>query len=91
MDLVFKRYSSPFLLIDTLIANNQFCDFILDLLDTINEEKVYELWMHKVFDKEYEDFRKQFSYLKNRNQVTEKVDVDKVLQDSMSVLDEIKI
>ena len=45
MDLVFKRYSSPFLLLDNLIENGRFLEFIMELLDMHEEEQIYELWL----------------------------------------------
>lgn len=91
MDLIFKRYSSPFLLLNTLIENNQFIEFIDDLIDITNEEKVYELWLYKINDKEYHQFRKLFTFLPNRNVKEETVDVNDILNKSLSVLNEIQL
>lgn len=88
MDLIFKRYSSPFFLVDTLILNNQFSDFIVDLINTVNEEKIYELWMHKSYTEGYNDFRKRFAI--NSDEKVEKVNVNKVLESSMRVLEDIQ-
>lgn len=58
MDLVFKRYSSPFLLLDNIIENGKFLEFVLELIDTYNEEQIYDLWLHKCYDKSYQEFKK---------------------------------
>ena len=55
MDLLFKRYASPFILLDNLIATNSLTLFIIDMLDIVNEEKLLEYFMHKVFDKSWND------------------------------------
>ena len=60
MDLVFKRYSSPFLLLDNLIENGKFLEFIAELLNDYQEEQLYEFWLHKVHDKSYEEFKKRY-------------------------------
>lgn len=86
MDLIFKRYSSPFFIIDTLIANCQFYEFINTLIDTVNEEKIYELWLHKVYTLEYNDFRSQFNIDDN----SEEFDIVDVVKTSMSVLEDIQ-
>ena len=53
MDLLFKRYASPFLLFDELIVNGQSFEFIQDMLKEIQEESIYKLWLYKGFDKDY--------------------------------------
>jgi hypothetical protein len=89
MDLIFKRYSSPFLLLDTLIVNNQFNGFINDFIDMYNEDKIYELWLHRGYGKSYKDFRSKIN-LEPKEVNTTPVDVDKILKDSMSVLEDIQ-
>lgn len=59
MDLLFKRYASPFLLLDGMIESCRFFYFVKKFVDTENEEKIYELWIHKVHDKTYQEFKEQ--------------------------------
>ena len=60
MDLLFKRYASPFILIDNLILIGSSSSFIYDLIDFINKEKEeqinWEFFLHKVFDKSWKEF-----------------------------------
>ena len=56
MDLVFNRYSSPFVLIDGLIQIQGLNDFITELWDIVNEEKLWDYFLHKVFDKSWGEF-----------------------------------
>ena len=60
MDLLFKRYASPFILIDNLILIGSSSSFIDDLIDFINKEKKeqinWEFFLHKVFDKSWKEF-----------------------------------
>lgn len=60
MDLLFKRYASPFSLLDEMIASCRLYDFICNLINTINQEnkeKVqWEFYLHKVHDKSYAEF-----------------------------------
>jgi len=58
---VFKRYSNPFSLFDELIESNQFNDFIMTLNTKYIEDLEYELWLHKVYDKSFEEFKKDIS------------------------------
>ena len=59
--MVFKRYSSPFSLFDELIESNQFNDFIVTLNTKYIEDLEYDLWLHKVYDKSFEEFKKDIS------------------------------
>ena len=60
MDLLFKRYASPFLLIDNLILIGSSSSFVDDFINFINKEKEeqinWEFFLHKVFDKSWKEF-----------------------------------
>ena len=60
MDLLFKRYASPFILLDNLILIGSSSSFIDDFINLINEEKEeqinWEFFLHKVFDKSWKEF-----------------------------------
>lgn len=59
MDLVYHRYSNPLTLLDSLIDNGMLSDYI----DTLNEKAVFDfefdVWLHKVMDMSFDDWRKQ--------------------------------
>ena len=63
MDLLFKRYASPFVLLDNLILTSSSSSFIDDLFKLINEEKEeqirWEFFLHKVFDKSWKEFNEE--------------------------------
>ena len=60
MDLLFKRYASPFLLIDQLILTNGLDKFIDDLFKFMGGEKQeqtkWEFFLHKIYDKSWKEF-----------------------------------
>ena len=60
MDLLFKRYASPFVLIDNLILTSSSSSFIDDFLNITKDEKEeqirWEFFLHKVFDKSWKEF-----------------------------------
>ena len=60
MDLLFKRYASPFVLLDCLICTNSLSEFIDDLFKFINEEREentqWEFFLHKVYNKSWKEF-----------------------------------
>ena len=62
MDLLFKRYASPFLLLDGVIAQGQFCDFLDSLEEQKQEEELWEFYIHKLpswDDRTYDQFKKE--------------------------------
>ena len=57
MDRLFKRYADPFLFIDSLIISERFTEFVIELLEIENEELMWEFYLHKVYDKSFEEFK----------------------------------
>lgn len=62
MDLVYHRYSNPLTLLDSLIENEMLSDYI----DTLNEKAIFDfefdVWLHKVEDKSFNDWRKEIHF-----------------------------
>lgn len=60
MDLLFKRYASPFVLLDGLILTNSLNNFVNEFFNIINEERKeksqWEFFLHKVYDKSWNEF-----------------------------------
>ena len=73
MDLLFKRYASPFVLLDNLIFTNSTSDFISDLIKTINEEQekkeLWDFFLHKVYDKSWKEFVDEINISKEQKEV----------------------
>lgn len=57
MDLLFKRYASPFSFIDSLILSGRFSEGVSEIFSFLNEDKEWEFFLHKVFDKSFEEFK----------------------------------
>ena len=83
MDLAFNRYANPFLLFDTMISNGTFLDFILTMYKQVDEDRLFDIWLHKVFDMQWEDF------LKDVRASNEKVNVEEVIKGTNDVLNAI--
>jgi hypothetical protein len=56
MDLLFSRYASPFVLIDSLIQTSSFSTYIDDMYGVIEEEKLWDYFLHKVYDMSWGEF-----------------------------------
>lgn len=87
MDLLFKRYASPFLLIDTMLEAGRFSEFVYELVGLVNEEteeKIrWEFFLHKVFDKSYYEFVED---IKQSAQRQEPVDFETAIKESYDIL-----
>ena len=73
MDLLFKRYASPFCLIDSLIMTNSLNSFVDDFFDFVIEERKekteWEFFLHKVYDKSWSEFSNDMKPSKNQKPV----------------------
>lgn len=60
MDLLFSKYASPFPFLDGMISAGRFFDFVCEFWTMTNEEKnerkTWEFFLHKVFDKSFNEF-----------------------------------
>lgn len=57
MDLLFKRYASPFSLLDEVIRNRQLCEFIKTFAVEVENDQLWEFFLHKVNGQTFEEFK----------------------------------
>lgn len=82
MDLLFKRYASPFLLLDSLILTNSLNNFISDFIDFVNKDKEWEFFLHKIYDQTWDEFSDSIKQSDDR----EPIDLDATLMKSKNIL-----
>ena len=86
MDLLFKRYASPFALLDNFIATSSLSVFIDDFFNFIGEEKQeeanWQFFLHKVFDKSWKQFCDEIASVDK----AEKIDIDATIKKSYDML-----
>ena len=80
MDLLFSKYASPFSFLDELISNGDFLEWVLSFIDFDNERTVWELWLHKEFEKSFGEFKD--SILKK----PEEINLETTIKDSQNIL-----
>ena len=89
MDLLFKRYASPFLFINGMIQTGRFCEFVYSFTKTINAEKEeetsWEFFLHRVFEGSYADFKEMLRNNKNNKNLSERT-IETTVQHSMKIL-----
>ena len=44
------------MLLNQELENGEFADFVTEVMKIKQEENLWELWLHRVFDKSFEDF-----------------------------------
>ncbi len=79
MDLLFKRYASPFVFMDTLLQMRRFSEFVDELVTQVADEREWDFFLHKVFDRSFDDFKRQITPQKP-------VNLDTTVQNSFDML-----
>lgn len=82
MDLLFKRYASPFVLLDGLILTNSLNSFVDDFFGFVNEQTEWEFFLHKVYDKSWSEFSDSIKQSDNQ----EPIDLGATLIKSKNIL-----
>ena len=82
MDLLFKRYASPFLLLDSLILTNSLNNFISNFIDFVKADNEWEFFLHKIYDKSWSEFRSSIKQSDNQ----EPIDLGATLVKSKNIL-----
>lgn len=65
MDLLAKRYASPFFVLEEYVRQGRVCEFVIEVNEIHNDEQLWELWLHKVFEEKSFDEWKKSLRIKN--------------------------
>ena len=89
MDLLFKRYASPFLFMDGMLQTCRFSEFVDEFMHTVyaeNEDQTsWEFYLHKVQEGSYKDFKDELETDK-QNQNMSKESIEETIQNSLGIL-----
>ena len=100
MDLLFSRYASPFLFVDTLIKSNSLHKGLLDIIKLKDEEMTWQMYcsllsnpMSKV--KSYKDFKNQLGRgqsisTKSNSKGLKSIQVKEISEQSSNILNSFK-
>ena len=93
MDLLFKRYASPFLMLDEMIASNRFYEFIVELGEIRQEEAeeeqdklLWHFWLHNVEGKPFRAWKEENS-VPDKAEDMQAEEMGATIRDSKSILD----
>lgn len=95
MDLLFKKYASPFSLLDEVIKVSQFEDWVVFFLKKQDAEKnehtMWEFYLHKVYDKNFQEWKKEVTNTTTDSSGTvvamDEAKKEEIIQNSKSILD----
>ncbi len=85
MDLLFRRYASPFSLLDGYIQTSRMCDFIHAFVEQKTADDRWEYFLHKVWDKSYDEFCKALQTTQDLQEMSED-DIEATIKKSMDIL-----
>ena len=83
MDSIFKRYSNPFLIMDTMLEQSRLEEFVFELAEQKANEQIWDVWMHKVYDKPFDKFKNSIIHKKEKKDPEQ---VKHTVNDSMNML-----
>ena len=92
MDLLFKRYASPFSLLDIMIQSDKLDEFVITIINDENEQKLWELYLHHGWlNKSFEEFKKDVlvPVTNSSNKTTEK-EIEATINHSKEILNSFK-
>ncbi len=69
MDLLHKRYASPFPLLDRYICYGGFGDYIELIVLQRNEERLWDLYLHSLPDKSFDDWKAGLNAKKGKQNI----------------------
>lgn len=85
MDLLFKRYASPFLILDCYAAQGRLYEFVTEFIGIHNEDEMYRLWLHRVHDKSYSEFKEEVKQLQDQEFIPGQIEA--TISESRDMLD----
>lgn len=89
MDLLFQKYASPFLFLDEVIANGDFVEWLNEFIQAENDNQTWEVWLHKVYDKDFESFKTSVIDSQRKPQITFEA-VKETINNSKEILNNFK-
>lgn len=83
--MLFERYANPFVLLDEYISSGSLCEFVVKFIDDYNERQIYEVWLNKVIDKSFDEFKREIEGYTDPKNVTEE-ELETTISNSREIL-----
>lgn len=89
MDLLFRRYASPYLLIDEMILAGMFSDFITQLAEYDAEQDLWEFFLHKVDGQSFNDWKVSLGTEQSNHMSDDQIET--IINDSYFILNNFEL
>lgn len=94
MDLLFKRYASPFSIINQMIVLERFNEFVTEFIIIKNEDTdndtFWQMYLHSAFlECTYDEFKSKLG-IRKESEPVEKVNFETTIQASREILNNFK-
>lgn len=87
MDLIFKRYSSPFEIMEQMILCGRFHEFVTEFIDNVNEDTLWESYLHYPFPPFSFDKFKEMLKNGSADDAQKRANLEATVKQSMNILD----
>ena len=88
--MLYQRYTNPLELMDMMIDSGRLLEFIREAFEIrkeeIEEKQMWEIWLHKVMEGSYVQFRESVLNDTNRNAAPTHDDLMRIASDSADML-----
>lgn len=89
MDLLSRRYASPFFVVDEMLSQGRFFEFVCEINKIADEEetkkKLWDIWIHRVFDKSFDEWKQQIESRMTAEQETTQ-NIEATVKNSKDIL-----
>lgn len=87
MDLLFRRYASPFLLVDQMLLTGQFSTFVAEIFDYDTDDRLWSIFLHKVDSQiSFNDWKASVGLGRGINMEMTKNEIETTINDSFDIL-----
>lgn len=84
MDLLFKRYASPFLLVDQMLLTGQFSEFVTELFEYDTDDRLWNIFLHKIEGQSFNDWKASLG--QGQDLMMTKNEIETTVNDSFDIL-----
>lgn len=84
MDLLFKRYASPFLLVDQMLLTGQFSAFVTEVLELDTDERLWNIFLHKIEGQSFNEWKASLG--QEQDKMMTKNEIETTVNDSFDIL-----
>ncbi len=87
MDLLFRRYASPFLLVDQMLLTGQFSTFVTEIFDYDTDDRLWNIFLHKVDGQtSFNDWKASIGFGQDNKTEMTKNEIETTINDSFNIL-----